>query len=288
MDDASTDDLRERLTPLQWDVTQNAGTERAFTGEYWDTKDPGTYRCIVCDEPLFSSDTKYDSGSGWPSFWEAIDPSKVTLHEDRSLFMRRVEANGTWSLFDPKRVPTLPDLWGEDFERAYEAAEAAGLAAKTVKARDLYARMMRTLAQTGNGWMTFKDQSNRTSNQTARAENVIHLSNLCTEILEVTNDGETAVCNLGSINLAAHCTPDGVDFARLAETVRTAVTVLDRTIDLSYYPTGEAAGANVKWRPIGLGVMGLADVFFSLGLDFAAYERLAAQIRSYGVDRTRD
>jgi peptide-methionine (R)-S-oxide reductase len=91
MDDASTDDLRERLSPLQWDVTQNAGTERAFTGEYWDTKDPGTYRCIVCDEPLFSSDTKYDSGSGWPSFWEAIDPSKVTLHEDRSLFMRRVE-----------------------------------------------------------------------------------------------------------------------------------------------------------------------------------------------------
>jgi peptide-methionine (R)-S-oxide reductase len=91
MDDASTDDLRERLTPLQWDVTQNAGTDRAFTGEYWDTKDPGTYRCIVCDEPLFRSDTKYDSGSGWPSFWEAIDPSKVTLVEDRSHFMRRTE-----------------------------------------------------------------------------------------------------------------------------------------------------------------------------------------------------
>ena len=91
MDDASTDDLRERLTPLQWDVTQNAGTERAFSGEYWDTKDPGTYRCIVCDEPLFRSDTKYDSGSGWPSFWEAIDPAKVTLVEDRSHFMRRTE-----------------------------------------------------------------------------------------------------------------------------------------------------------------------------------------------------
>jgi peptide-methionine (R)-S-oxide reductase len=91
MDDASTDDLRERLTPLQWDVTQNAGTERAFSGEYWDTKDPGTYRCIVCDEPLFRSDTKFDSGSGWPSFWEAIDPAKVTLIEDRSHFMRRTE-----------------------------------------------------------------------------------------------------------------------------------------------------------------------------------------------------
>lgn len=91
MDDATTDDLRERLTPLQWDVTQNAGTERAFSGEYWDTKDPGTYRCIVCDEPLFRSDTKFDSGSGWPSFWEAIDPAKVTLIEDRSHFMRRTE-----------------------------------------------------------------------------------------------------------------------------------------------------------------------------------------------------
>jgi peptide-methionine (R)-S-oxide reductase len=91
MSDPSTDDLRQRLTPLQWDVTQNAGTERAFSGEYWDTKDPGTYRCIVCDEPLFRSDTKYDSGSGWPSFWEAIDPGKVTLVEDRSHFMRRTE-----------------------------------------------------------------------------------------------------------------------------------------------------------------------------------------------------
>lgn len=85
-------ELRERLTPLQYEVTQRAGTERAFSGEYWDTKEPGTYHCIVCDEPLFASDTKYDSGSGWPSFWEALDPSKVTLHEDRSFGMVRIEA----------------------------------------------------------------------------------------------------------------------------------------------------------------------------------------------------
>lgn len=84
-------ELRERLTPLQFKVTQKAGTERAFTGEYWDTKDPGTYRCIVCDTPLFNSDTKYDSGSGWPSFWEAIDPDAVELHEDRSHGMTRTE-----------------------------------------------------------------------------------------------------------------------------------------------------------------------------------------------------
>ncbi|HEX7132771.1 MAG TPA: peptide-methionine (R)-S-oxide reductase MsrB [Iamia sp.] len=91
-DPPSDEELRARLTPLQYEVTQKEGTERAFTGEYWDTKDPGTYRCVVCDEPLFRSDVKYDSGTGWPSFWEAIDPSKVTLVEDRKLLMRRTEA----------------------------------------------------------------------------------------------------------------------------------------------------------------------------------------------------
>ena len=85
-------DLKQRLTPLQYKVTQQAGTERAFTGEYWETKEPGTYRCVVCDEPLFSSDTKYDSGSGWPSFWESLDPDKVNRIEDRSLGMVRIEA----------------------------------------------------------------------------------------------------------------------------------------------------------------------------------------------------
>lgn len=84
-------ELKQRLTPLQYKVTQEAGTERAFTGEYWETKDPGTYRCVVCEVPLFSSDTKYDSGSGWPSFWEALDSSAVELHEDRTFGMVRTE-----------------------------------------------------------------------------------------------------------------------------------------------------------------------------------------------------
>jgi peptide-methionine (R)-S-oxide reductase len=87
----SDDELKERLTPLQYEVTQHAGTERAFSGEYWDTKDPGTYHCVVCDTPLFRSEVKFDSGSGWPSFWEAIDPEKVELIEDRSHFMVRTE-----------------------------------------------------------------------------------------------------------------------------------------------------------------------------------------------------
>ncbi|WP_246266749.1 ribonucleoside-diphosphate reductase subunit alpha [Nonomuraea typhae] len=194
-------------------------------------------------------------------------------------FMRRVEADEAWSLFDPKTVPHLTDLYGEAFDTAYRTAEAEGLAIRQLPARTLYGRMMRTLAQTGNGWMTFKDAANRASNQTARPENVIHLSNLCTEILEVTSDGETAVCNLGSINLAAHLTGTGMDWERLAGTARTAVRFLDRTIDLGFYPTPEAEAANKRWRPIGLGVMGLADVFFALRLPFDSPQALALSTR---------
>ncbi|MFI6595825.1 ribonucleoside-diphosphate reductase subunit alpha [Nonomuraea sp. NPDC050536] len=194
-------------------------------------------------------------------------------------FMRRVEADEPWSLFDPKTVPDLTDLYGEAFTAAYRAYEAEGRHVRQIPARTLYGRMMRTLAQTGNGWMTFKDAANRTSNQTARPENVIHLSNLCTEILEVTSDGETAVCNLGSINLAAHLDEGGLDWARLGRTVRTAVRFLDRTIDLGFYPTPEAQAANLRWRPIGLGLMGLADVFFTLRLPFDSPEALALSTR---------
>ncbi|MFB4292060.1 ribonucleoside-diphosphate reductase subunit alpha [Nonomuraea sp. ATR24] len=194
-------------------------------------------------------------------------------------FMRRVEADEVWSLFDPKEVPDLTDLYGEEFDRAYRAYEAAGRFVRQIPARTLYGRMMRTLAQTGNGWMTFKDAANRTSNQTGRPGNVIHLSNLCTEILEVTGDAETAVCNLGSINLAAHVRDGDLDWERLRGTVRTAVRFLDRTIDLGFYPTPEAETANRKWRPIGLGVMGLADVFFALRLPFDSGPALALSTR---------
>ncbi|MGQ0837313.1 ribonucleoside-diphosphate reductase subunit alpha [Actinokineospora sp.] len=194
-------------------------------------------------------------------------------------FMRRVEADADWSLFDPKAVPTLPDLWGADFDAAYTDAERRGLAARTIPARTLYGRMMRTLAQTGNGWMTFKDAANRACNQTAEPGNVVHLSNLCTEILEVTADDATAVCNLGSVNLASHVDGVGLDWDKLERTVRTAVRFLDRTIDLSFYPTPPASGSNQKWRPIGLGVMGLADVFFALRLPFDSPAALALSTR---------
>ncbi|MFD7392718.1 ribonucleoside-diphosphate reductase subunit alpha [Streptomyces sp. NPDC059852] len=194
-------------------------------------------------------------------------------------FMRRVEADGSWSLFSPADVPELVDLWGEEFDAAYREAERAGLARKTLPARELYGRMMRTLAQTGNGWMTFKDAANRTANQTALPGHVVHSSNLCTEILEVTDDGETAVCNLGSVNLGAFVRDGDIDWERLDETVHTAVTFLDRVVDINYYPTEQAGRSNARWRPVGLGAMGLQDVFFQLRLPFDSAEAKALSTR---------
>ncbi|MFB8758970.1 ribonucleoside-diphosphate reductase subunit alpha [Streptomyces nigra] len=194
-------------------------------------------------------------------------------------FMRRVEADGPWSLFSPADVPELVDLWGEEFDAAYREAERAGLARKTLPARELYGRMMRTLAQTGNGWMTFKDAANRTANQTALPGHVVHSSNLCTEILEVTDDGETAVCNLGSVNLGAFVRDGDIDWERLDETVRTAVTFLDRVVDINFYPTEQAGRSNARWRPVGLGAMGLQDVFFQLRLPFDSAEAKALSTR---------
>jgi ribonucleoside-diphosphate reductase alpha chain len=195
------------------------------------------------------------------------------------LFMQRVEADGMWSLFDPKDVPELPDLFGAAFAEAYTQAETRGLAIKQVKARELYSRMMRTLAQTGNGWITFKDACNTKSNQTGKNGHVVHSSNLCTEIVEVTSEGETAVCNLGSINLAKFVTNGAVDFDKLRTCVGIAVKYLDRVIDINFYPTQAAGASNTRWRPVGLGLMGLQDVFFQLKLAFDSPEASALSTR---------
>ena len=188
------------------------------------------------------------------------------------LFMQRVNEDKDWSLFDPKAVPDLTDLYGDAFKAAYEKAEADGLAVKVVKARDLYTRMVRTLAQTGNGWMCFKDKSNAACNQTALPGRAVHLSNLCTEILELTSEDETAVCNLGSINVGRHVVDGAFDYSKLAKTVRAAIKQLDRVIDINYYTIPSAKSSNMKWRPVGLGLMGLQDVFFQLKIPFDSPE----------------
>ena len=202
------------------------------------------------------------------------------------LFMERVEKDWQWSLFDPKKVPELIDTYGDEFRAIYEQAEADGLYEKQIPARTLYQRMMKTLAETGNGWMTFKDSSNEKCNQTGPGmsegedgnarDRVVHLSNLCTEILEVTSQAETAVCNLGSVNLGEFVfSADGVtvmDYERLGAVVRQVVPFLDRVIDINFYPTDEAGTSNERWRPVGLGLMGLQDVFFKMGLAFDSPE----------------
>ena len=213
------------------------------------------------------------------------------------LFMERVEKDWQWSLFDPKNVPELTDTYGDEFRAIYEQAEADGRFERQVPARQLYTRMMRTLAETGNGWMTFKDASNAKCNQTGPGpvgdtnarDRVVHLSNLCTEIIEVTSAQETAVCNLGSVNIGAFVqpttaasngsAPTGFDFERLGEVVRLVVGFLDRVIDINYYPTGESEVSNRRWRPVGLGLMGLQDVFFKLGLAFDSAEARALSRR---------
>ena len=185
------------------------------------------------------------------------------------LFMERVQSNEMWSLFDPSKVPALVDTYGAEFKEVYTKAENDGLFEEQVSARDLYGAMMKTLAQTGNGWMTFKDASNEKANQVGiNKENVIHLSNLCTEIIEVTSGKETAVCNLGSINLSKYVDGDDIDYEKLGKNVEIAVKYLDRVVDINFYPIDTALDSNHRWRPVGLGLMGLQDALFKLNTPF--------------------
>ncbi len=196
------------------------------------------------------------------------------------LFMKRVEEDGSWSLFSPSDAPELLETYGSMFEAHYNQYEKSGKAIKTVPARLLYARMMQTLAETGNGWICFKDKANLRSAQTASDGNRVRSSNLCTEILEVTSATQTAVCNLGSVNLSSFITPQqDFDFQKLQSVVSTAVKFLDRVVDLNFYPTPEAQSSNQKWRPIGLGIMGLQDVFFKLRMPFTSPEAKALSAR---------
>ena len=210
------------------------------------------------------------------------------------LFMERVKTDAVWSLFDAKTCGQLTDLFGEEFKAAYLALEADSRFVRQVKARDLYARMMKSLAETGNGWMTFKDAYNLKSNQTLLPGRVAHFSNLCTEIVEISSEEETAVCNLGSIHLGRHVREGKFDFDKLRNTVRTAVRFLDRVIDINFYPTPQAAASNQRWRPVGLGLMGLQDVFFELELPFDCEEAAALsrsiqeEIYFHAVDESCD
>ena len=194
------------------------------------------------------------------------------------LFMKRVEASGHWTLFSPSDVPDLHHLYGQAFEKRYEEYEVMTQRGeiklfKRVEALQLWRKMLSMLFETAHPWITFKDPSNIRSPQDHVG--VVHSSNLCTEILLNTSAEETAVCNLGSINLDAHISADGLDEKKLKNTISTAIRMLDNVIDINFYPTAEAKNANIKHRPIGLGIMGFQDVLYKLGISYASHEAIA-------------
>ncbi|WP_398483754.1 ribonucleoside-diphosphate reductase subunit alpha [Tardiphaga sp.] len=189
------------------------------------------------------------------------------------LFMQRVEQDGDWTLFSPDETSDLHDLYGKPFAERYVAYEAKAARGemrvyKTVRATDLWRRMLTMVFETGHPWITFKDPCNLRSPQ--QHAGVIHSSNLCTEITLNTSDDEVAVCNLGSVNLLHHVTEQGIDHARLQRTVTTAMRMLDNVIDINFYTIPEARRSNLKHRPVGLGLMGHQDALHTLGLAMAS------------------
>lgn len=189
------------------------------------------------------------------------------------LFFQRVAGNGNWTLFSPDETPDLHDLYGRAFADRYATYEAHATAGKlrnsrTLPALELWRKILTRLFETGHPWITFKDPSNLRSPQ--RHAGVVHSSNLCTEILLNTSREEIAVCNLGSVNLAQHVSPHGIDFETLGNTVRTAMRMLDNVIDLNLYPVPEARTSNLHHRPVGLGVMGFQDALHIQRLAYAS------------------
>lgn len=191
------------------------------------------------------------------------------------LFMKRVEANAQWTLFTPSETPDLHEIYGKEFEEAYiayekKAQEGKIKTFKVVDAVSLWRKMLSMLFETGHPWITFKDPSNIRSPQDHQG--VVHCSNLCTEILLNTSREEVAVCNIGSINLPRHFIKGKIDEEMLAKTVETAIRMLDNVIDINFYPIPEAEKANKTHRAIGLGIMGLQDVFYMKKVSFASHE----------------
>ncbi|AMS39133.1 ribonucleotide-diphosphate reductase subunit alpha [Aminobacter sp. Y103A] len=189
------------------------------------------------------------------------------------LFMERVEADGVWTLFSPDEASDLHDLYGTAFKAAYESYEAKALAGgikvfRTVRALDLWRKMLTMLFETGHPWITFKDPCNIRSPQGHIG--VVHSSNLCTEITLNTSKDEVAVCNLGSVNLANHIAAEGLDIDRLARTVKTAMRMLDNVIDINFYTIPEARRSNLQHRPVGLGLMGFQDALQALKIPYAS------------------
>jgi ribonucleoside-diphosphate reductase alpha chain len=199
------------------------------------------------------------------------------------LFMKRVMENADWTLFSPSDVPELHDKVGKAFEEAYaryedKAARGELKLHKKIPAVQLWRKMLSMLFETGHPWITFKDPCNLRSPQ--QHVGVVHSSNLCTEITLNTSADEIAVCNLGSVNLVAHMTPQGLDFEKLQRTVRTAMRMLDNVVDINYYAVDKARNSNLRHRPVGLGIMGFQDCLHLLRVPYASNEAMQFADRS--------
>jgi ribonucleoside-diphosphate reductase alpha chain len=190
------------------------------------------------------------------------------------LFMERVKTDGTWTLMCPDECPGLSDVYGEEFNTLYQKYEEGGKTRKTVKARELWFQILDAQMETGTPYLLYKDACNKKSNQ--KNIGTIKSSNLCTEILEYSDDKETAVCNLASIALPAFIdktvNPPVFNYEKLHEISKIVTYNLNRIIDVNFYPTPKTELSNKRHRPIGIGVQGLADVFMQMNLPFACDE----------------
>jgi ribonucleoside-diphosphate reductase alpha subunit len=181
--------------------------------------------------------------------------------------MERVERDEEWTLMCPNECPGLQEVWGEEFNEMYTKYEKLGKGRKTVKARQLFFEIVESQIETGTPFMVYKDAANRKSNQ--KNLGTIKSSNLCTEIIEYTSPDEVAVCNLASISLSQFVKEDrSFDYEKLYIVTKIITKNLNKVIDLNYYPVPEAKTSNMRHRPIGIGVQGLADAFIKMRIPF--------------------
>lgn len=239
-------------------AVNQGGKRKGSFAPYLENWHPDTW--AYCELKKNSGDERLRAHDLFPALWIS------------DLFMERVTNDGIWSFFSPNLYPELHELYGEAFKKRYEELEAEGKFASQMPAKNLWRKMLTSLFETGHPWVTFKDPIN-IRNPQAHA-GVIHSSNLCTEITLNTSDDETAVCNLGSVNLSKHVKDGKLDEAKLRKTIHTAIRMLDNVIDINFYPSTRAKNSNLRHRPIGLGVMGYHEYLVKLGIEFESEQHL--------------
>lgn len=261
-------------------VAVNQGGKRQGSfAPYIEPSHPDLYAFI--DLKKESGDERQRAHDIYPALWMP------------DLFFKRKAAKGMWSFFSPKTYPELHELWGTAYENRYMELEALGKFTHQIPAMDVWKRILGSLFETGHPWITFKDECNFRNPQ--QHVGMIHNSNLCTEITLNTSDDETAVCNIGSVNVAKHVSQTGgADWAKLRKTATIAMRMLDNVIDINYYGSDRAKASNMKHRPVGLGIMGYTEAMVALGIDWESQghlefaDALMERFSYYAIDASSD